>query len=180
VGERIVYLTNSLANEGRKVGGLNGRLYIHSVCTRVITQCPFCIDDESKIFRERTKPLRRVNKFWDHVENIHHLELAAFATGHKPCLICQAKGIMFTLSKHFSFQESYSEAAQDQTPSIEFHGTVSRFSSCMSCKRPAIIKLNQDYAISCKGQHQAVDVTDPNPLHLLSRGPVERGADLRV
>jgi hypothetical protein len=37
-----------------------------------ISQCPFCIDDEPKIFQERTKPLNRVNKLWDQPPLTHH------------------------------------------------------------------------------------------------------------
>jgi hypothetical protein len=62
------------------------------------TQCPFCIGDESKIYQERTKSLSRVNKLWDHVENTHGLELAACATGDKPCLIRKVRGVTFTPS----------------------------------------------------------------------------------
>jgi CTP-dependent riboflavin kinase len=41
---------------------------------------------------------------WDHVENVHRLELAAFATGRKPCPICGARGIIFTPSDVLHFK----------------------------------------------------------------------------
>jgi len=67
------------------------------------TQCPFCIGNQSKAYQDQIKTLSKVNKLWDHVEKVHGLELAAFATGKKDCSICRARGIVFTPSSvpHF-------------------------------------------------------------------------------
>jgi hypothetical protein len=62
------------------------------------TQCPCCIGNVSKSYQERTKPLSRVNKLWDHVDKVHGLEVAAFADGDKLCPICEARGMIFALS----------------------------------------------------------------------------------
>jgi hypothetical protein len=69
------------------------------------TQCPFCIGNESKPWPERTKCFSTANRLWDHVENLHRQELAAFATGTKICLICKARQITFVLSSipHFKY-----------------------------------------------------------------------------
>jgi hypothetical protein len=58
--------------------------------------CPFCVSNLSKPQHEREKPLSRVSKMWDHVENIHRQELAAFANGKIPCPICKARDVIFT------------------------------------------------------------------------------------
>jgi hypothetical protein len=58
-------------------------------------QCPFCLSDRSlpPIDRERKKSKR--NKLWDHVENMHKLELAVFDDGTKPCGLCGMRKVHF-------------------------------------------------------------------------------------
>jgi hypothetical protein len=67
------------------------------------TQCPFCIGNASKPHRKRMKPFSKVNKMWNHIENVHDCELAAFATGRKCCSICEERDLSFIPSdiRHF-------------------------------------------------------------------------------
>jgi hypothetical protein len=62
------------------------------------TQYPFYIGDESKTYQDRIKSLSRINKLWDHIENIHGLEFAAFSAGDKVCPICRSRRVIFILS----------------------------------------------------------------------------------
>ena len=66
-------------------------------------QCPFCVSNLSKPRHERERPLSRISKMWNHVENIHCQELAAFASGNIPCPICKAREVKFIPSNipHF-------------------------------------------------------------------------------
>jgi hypothetical protein len=58
-------------------------------------QCPFCLGNTALPYRDRTKKLSRVNKLWDHVENVHRDKLAAYETGKKIYTICEAKDVTF-------------------------------------------------------------------------------------
>ncbi|KAL2801601.1 hypothetical protein BJX63DRAFT_438656 [Aspergillus granulosus] len=58
-------------------------------------QCPFCLSDRSLPPIDRQKKKSKRNKLWDHVENMHKLELAAFNGGVKPCGLCGMRNIRF-------------------------------------------------------------------------------------
>ncbi|KAK6810583.1 hypothetical protein RU639_013666 [Aspergillus parasiticus] len=51
-------------------------------------QCPFCLSDQRLPPALREKKKSKINKLWDHVENLHREELAAFATGTRQCGLC--------------------------------------------------------------------------------------------
>ena len=67
------------------------------------TQCLFYVDNASKSYQERIKPLSRVNKLWNHIKKIHRDELTAFTAGHKLCPIYETRDLIFTPSgiRHF-------------------------------------------------------------------------------
>ncbi len=58
-------------------------------------QCPFCLSDRSLPPIDREKKKSKRNKLWDHVENMHKLELAAFDGGIKPCGLCGMRKVHF-------------------------------------------------------------------------------------
>lgn len=66
-------------------------------------QCPFCLSDTRLPQLDREKRKSKINKLWDHVENIHRQELAAFDTGNRRCGICGIRDVDFTPSNvpHF-------------------------------------------------------------------------------
>lgn len=58
-------------------------------------QCPFCLPDQSLPTFDREKKKSKTNKLWDHVENMHKLELAAFESGTKHCGLCGTRNVSF-------------------------------------------------------------------------------------
>ncbi|KAL5332626.1 hypothetical protein BJX70DRAFT_407209 [Aspergillus crustosus] len=58
-------------------------------------QCPFCLSDRSLPPINHKKKKSKRNKLWDHVENMHKLELAAFNSGVKPCGLCGIRNAHF-------------------------------------------------------------------------------------
>ncbi|KAF4210378.1 hypothetical protein CNMCM5878_004493 [Aspergillus fumigatiaffinis] len=58
-------------------------------------QCPFCLSNPSLPLNSRTKRKSKINKLWDHVENLHRAELAAYNTGAKQCGLCGMKSITY-------------------------------------------------------------------------------------
>ncbi|KAL2859811.1 uncharacterized protein BJX67DRAFT_386620 [Aspergillus lucknowensis] len=58
-------------------------------------QCPFCLSDRRLAPIDRQKKKSKRNKLWDHVENMHKLELAAFESGAKQCGICDLSDVKF-------------------------------------------------------------------------------------
>ncbi|KAL4801676.1 hypothetical protein BDV18DRAFT_167246 [Aspergillus unguis] len=58
-------------------------------------QCPFCLSDKSLPPIDRQKKKSKRNKLWDHVENMHRLELAAFDKSLKPCGLCDMREVYF-------------------------------------------------------------------------------------
>jgi hypothetical protein len=58
-------------------------------------QCSFCLSDRSLPPIDREKRKSKRNKLWDHVENMHKLELAAFNSGVKPCGLCGMRNTHF-------------------------------------------------------------------------------------
>lgn len=67
-------------------------------------QCPFCLSDTRLPLPEREKRKSKINKLWDHVENIHQQELAAFDTGNRRCGICGIRNIDFIPSNVSCFK----------------------------------------------------------------------------
>jgi hypothetical protein len=63
----------------------------------------YCIGNVSKSYKERIKPLNRINKLWNHIDKIHNFEVAVFINDDKFCPICKIRRIIFTLSsiRHF-------------------------------------------------------------------------------
>lgn len=68
-----------------------------------LSQCPFCLSDTRKPSTNREERKSKVNKLWDHVENIYRQELAAFDTGTRRCGICCMRKVNFVPSSvpHF-------------------------------------------------------------------------------
>ncbi|KAL4891317.1 hypothetical protein BDV59DRAFT_66820 [Aspergillus ambiguus] len=66
-------------------------------------QCPFCLSDTRLPPTDRVKRKSKINKLWDHVENIHQHELAAFENGTRCCGICGIRNVTFIPSSvpHF-------------------------------------------------------------------------------
>lgn len=66
-------------------------------------QCPFCLSDQRLPPALREKKKSKINKLWDHVENLHREELAAFATGTRQCGLCGIRNNDFVPSSvpHF-------------------------------------------------------------------------------
>ena len=66
-------------------------------------QCLFCLSDQRlfSAFRENKKS--KINKLWDHVENLHREEFAAFATGTRQYRLCDIRNDDFVPSSvpHF-------------------------------------------------------------------------------
>lgn len=58
-------------------------------------QCPFCLSDMRLPSVDREKRKSKINKLWDHVENIHQRELAAFDSATRRCGICDLRNINF-------------------------------------------------------------------------------------
>ncbi|KAA8652094.1 uncharacterized protein ATNIH1004_000998 [Aspergillus tanneri] len=58
-------------------------------------QCPFCLADQSLPPAHREKKKSKINKLWDHVENLHRAELAAFVTGTRRCGLCGLRNVDF-------------------------------------------------------------------------------------
>ncbi|KAL4870407.1 hypothetical protein BDV12DRAFT_184431 [Aspergillus spectabilis] len=58
-------------------------------------QYPFCLSDQSLPPIDREKKKSKRNKLWDHVENMHKLELTAFDSGVKPCGLCGMRSAYF-------------------------------------------------------------------------------------
>ncbi|KAL6229872.1 hypothetical protein BDW75DRAFT_249195 [Aspergillus navahoensis] len=58
-------------------------------------QCPFCLPDQRLSSINRQKKKSKINKLWDHVENMHKLELAAFESGTKHCGLCGMRKVHF-------------------------------------------------------------------------------------
>lgn len=67
-------------------------------------QCLFCLSDTRLLLPEREKRKSKINKLWDHVENIHQQELAAFDTGNRRCGICGIRNIDFIPSNVSCFK----------------------------------------------------------------------------
>ncbi|ODM15441.1 hypothetical protein SI65_09044 [Aspergillus cristatus] len=68
------------------------------------SQCPFCLSDTRLPPSDREKRKSKINKLWDHVENIHRQELAAFNTGNRRCGICGIRNIDFIPSNVPNFK----------------------------------------------------------------------------
>lgn len=58
-------------------------------------QCPFCLANPGLPLSTREKRKSKINKLWDHVENLHRAELAAFGTGSKRCGLCGMRSINY-------------------------------------------------------------------------------------
>ncbi|KAF7118711.1 hypothetical protein CNMCM5793_008331 [Aspergillus hiratsukae] len=58
-------------------------------------QCPFCLANPGLPPDTRVKKKSKRNKLWDHVENLHRAELAAFGTGTKRCGLCGMRSIYY-------------------------------------------------------------------------------------
>lgn len=58
-------------------------------------QCPFCLANPGLPPDTRVKKKSKRNKLWDHVENLHRAELAAFGTGTKWCGLCGMRSIYY-------------------------------------------------------------------------------------
>ncbi|KAL2359145.1 hypothetical protein RJZ56_008022 [Blastomyces dermatitidis] len=58
-------------------------------------QCPFCITDTSLPWGEWMKVWEHTNKFWNHIESVHHEQLKAYFSGQKHCGICKIQSITF-------------------------------------------------------------------------------------
>jgi hypothetical protein len=58
-------------------------------------QCPFCLANLGLPLSTRVKKKSKTNKLWDHVENLHWAELAAFGTGTKQCGLCGMRSINY-------------------------------------------------------------------------------------
>jgi hypothetical protein len=58
-------------------------------------QCPFCLANPGLPLSTRIKQKSKRNKLWDHVENLHRAELAAFGTGTKRCGLCGMRSINY-------------------------------------------------------------------------------------
>jgi hypothetical protein len=58
-------------------------------------QCPFCLANPGLPLGKRLKKKSKRNKLWDHVENLHGAELAAFGTGTKRCGLCGMRSINY-------------------------------------------------------------------------------------
>lgn len=58
-------------------------------------QCPFCLANPGLPLGTRFKKKSKRNKLWDHVENLHRAELAAFGTGTKRCGLCGMRRINY-------------------------------------------------------------------------------------
>lgn len=66
-------------------------------------QCPFCLSDRRLPWPDRKKRKSKINKLWDHVENIHEHALAGFNSGTQRCGICGMHNVTFVPSSvsHF-------------------------------------------------------------------------------
>lgn len=60
-------------------------------------QCPFCLADPRLPPSNREKKKSKPNKLWNHVENLHREELAAFDSGTRRCGLCGMRSIDFVL-----------------------------------------------------------------------------------
>ncbi|GLA33112.1 hypothetical protein AnigIFM63326_002391 [Aspergillus niger] len=58
-------------------------------------QCPFCLGNTALPLSTRERKKSKINKLWDHVENLHRAELAAFGTGTKRCGLCGMRSINY-------------------------------------------------------------------------------------
>ncbi|KAE8139909.1 hypothetical protein BDV38DRAFT_269677 [Aspergillus pseudotamarii] len=67
-------------------------------------QCPFCLSDTRLPLADRERRKSKINKLWDHVENIHGQELAAFDSGFRRCGLCGMRNIDFIPSSVPNFK----------------------------------------------------------------------------
>jgi hypothetical protein len=58
-------------------------------------QCPFCLSNTGLPLASRERRMSKRNKLWDHVENLHRAELAAYSTGNKQCGLCGMRSINY-------------------------------------------------------------------------------------
>jgi hypothetical protein len=67
-------------------------------------QCPFCLANPGLPLSTRLKQKSKPNKLWDHVENLHRAELAAFGTGTKQCGLGGMRSINYLLLSVLDFK----------------------------------------------------------------------------
>ncbi|KAE8386950.1 hypothetical protein BDV23DRAFT_196100 [Aspergillus alliaceus] len=67
-------------------------------------QCPFCLADQRLPPLNREKKKSKINKLWDHVENLHREELAAFDSGTQRCGLCGMRSVDFIPSSVPAFK----------------------------------------------------------------------------
>ena len=81
-------------------------------------QCPFCLSDTRLPPLDREKRKSKTNKLWDHIENIHRQELAAFDTGNRRCVDIWHTEYRFHPFQRAAFQKPYANSPWDQTTSV--------------------------------------------------------------
>ncbi|KAH8691874.1 hypothetical protein BGW36DRAFT_400040 [Talaromyces proteolyticus] len=67
-------------------------------------QCPFCLSNPGLPPGQRAKKKSKTNKLWDHVENRHRKELAAFESGNRACGLCFLSEVVFKPSSVSDFK----------------------------------------------------------------------------
>ncbi|GLA67413.1 hypothetical protein AtubIFM54640_010731 [Aspergillus tubingensis] len=67
-------------------------------------QCPFCLANTRLPSADRERRKSKINKLWDHVQNIHEQELAAFDSGFRRCGLCGLRNIDFIPSSVPNFK----------------------------------------------------------------------------
>ena len=67
-------------------------------------QCPFCLSNQRLPPTLREMKKSKINKLWDHVENLHREELTAFATRTRQCGLCSIRNDDFVPSSVPNFK----------------------------------------------------------------------------